>query len=283
MRRDLPWKVLGSALGLLGLLGGLLGLLLLGSPARAGEGCDPCRVAGGTYRVLAPADWDGHTRLPTLIFLHGTAGPGIDVRENLDITGPADRLGWLLVVPSGVNRRWSHQGAPALLRDDRSFLRAVLADVKKRWPADPHMIVLGGFSDGASMVWDMACLAPLGFAAFLPFSGGFWERMPTACTAPVNLRHVHGTADTVVPLAGRTVREHWHQADILEGFRIWRETDRCTVPPTHLHEDGELSCEVWSCRTRRTLEFCLQPGGHELRSVWLEEGLRWARGLVPPR
>ena len=106
----------------------------------------------------------------------------------------------------------------------------MLADVKRRWPVDGR-VVLGGFSDGASMVWDMACFAPLGFAAFLPFSGGFWERMPTACTAPVNLRHVHGTADATVPLAGRVVLEHWRQADIKRGFAIWRETDRCTAPP----------------------------------------------------
>jgi polyhydroxybutyrate depolymerase len=273
---------------LAGLIARLLVLAVVGAgvgapPAAAADGCAPCRVTGGSYRVLAPSGWDGRQHLPVLIFLHGAGGAGTDVLDNPEITGPAERMGWLLVAPNGFNRVWSHQGAPALLRDDRSFLRAVAADVKKRWPVDPHMIVLGGFSQGASMVWDMACLAPLGFQAFLPFSGGFWERMPTACTAPVNLRHVHGSADGVVPLKGRVVRERWRQADIQAGFQTWRETDRCTAPPTYASGEGDLSCAVWSCRTRRTLELCLHPGGHEMRAAWLEEGLAWARDLPPSK
>lgn len=266
-----------------GLIVLLLALAGLVPPAAAGEGCSPCRVTGGSYHVLAPSGWDGAKHLPVLIFLHGAGGADAGVLDNPEITGPAERLGWLLVAPNGVNHTWSHQGAPTLLRDDRSFLRAVLADVKKRWPVDPHMIVLGGFSQGASMVWDMACLAPLGFSAFLPFSGGFWERMPTACTAPVNLRHVHGSDDKVVPLAGRTVRERWRQADIQAGFQTWRETDRCTAPPAYASDTGALSCAVWSCRTRRTLELCLHPGGHEMRAEWLEDGLRWAQALPEPK
>jgi polyhydroxybutyrate depolymerase len=259
----------------------LLGLLAL--PASAGaQGCDPCRLpGGGSYVVHPPQGWDGHARLPLLMFLHGYTGTGADMLADPDVAGPADRLGFLLVAPDGLNRTWSHQGSPSQLRDDRTFLRSVLAEVKRHYPIDPRMVVLGGFSQGASMVWDMACFAPLGFSAFLPFSGGFWERMPTACTAPVNLRHVHGTADTTVPLAGRTIRGRWRQADIFRGFSIWRETDRCVAPPERHVRAGELECEVWSCRTRRTLELCLHPGGHEMAAAWLEDGLRWARGVSP--
>ena len=253
-------------------------LVLLAGPAAAAEPCDPCRVPGGTYRVQLPDTWDGHSRLPLLMFLHGYRGQGADILADADVAGPAERLGFLLVAPDGLNGAWSHQGAPSQLRDDRIFLHSVLAEMKRRWPVDPHQIVLGGFSAGASMVWDMACFAPLGFTAFLPFSGGFWERMPTACTAPVNLRHVHGTADTTVPLAGRVVLEHWRQADIHKGFAIWRETDHCTAPERHVR-DGRLECDVWSCHTHRTLELCLHPGGHEIDGAWLEDGLRWARAL----
>ena len=254
-------------------------LLAVSGTARA-EPCDPCRLADiGSYRVQAPPDWDGHTKLPVLMFLHGYTGKATDVLADTAVTGPAAALGFLLVAPNGRNGSWSHQGSPSQDRDDRSFLRGVVADVKRRWPVDTRLIVLGGFSAGASMVWDMACFAPLGFTAFLSFSGGFWERMPTACTAPVNLRHVHGTTDTTVPMAGRAIRERWRQADIRRGFAIWRETDHCTAPPEgHVRASG-LACEVWACRTRRTLELCVHPGGHEMAADWLAGGLRWARGV----
>ena len=259
-------------------------LLGAGGGALAAGPCDPCRLAGeGNFHVRPPPGWDGAAKLPVLMFLHGFTGDGADILADPEVAGPAAAQGFLLVAPDGLDRGWSHQGSPSQARDDRIFLHGVLAEVKRRFPVDPRLIVLGGFSQGASMVWDMACFAPLGFSAFLPFSGGFWERMPTACTAPVNLRHVHGTADTTVPLAGRTVREHWQQADIERGFAIWRETDHCTAPPERHMPDGDLVCETWLCHTRRTLELCLHPGGHELAAAWVEEGLRWARTLSAGR
>ena len=261
-------------------------VVLFAAPAAAGaaEPCDPCRLADGeTYRVQAPPEWDGHAKLPVLMFLHGFTREGADILADPDVAGPAGELGFLLVAPDGLDRSWSYQGSPSQARDDRIFLHSVLSEVKRRFPVDPRLVVLAGFSQGASMVWDMACFAPLGFTAFLPFSGGFWERMPTACTAPVNLRHVHGTADTTVPLAGRAVDDRWRQADIERGFVIWRETDHCTAPPERHGDDGGLECEVWSCRTRRSLELCLHPGGHEMAAGWLEDGLRWARSLPARR
>ncbi len=252
--------------------------------AGAAEPCDPCRLpGGGTYRVLAPPAWDGHAKLPVLMFLHGYTSEGADIVGDQQVAGPAGKLGFLLVAPDGLNRTWSHQGSPSQARDDRAFLQNVLAEVKRHYPVDARLIVLGGFSQGASMVWDMACFAPLGFTAFLPFAGGFWERMPTACTAPVNLRHVHGAADPMVPLAGRAILDRWRQADIARGFDIWRETNRCTAPPERPAQSGGLACEVWSCSTRHTLQLCLHPGGHEMAAGWVEEGLRWARALPAAR
>jgi polyhydroxybutyrate depolymerase len=256
-------------------------LLSVSGTAVAAESCDPCRLPdGGSYRVQVPPGWDGHARLPVLVFLHGYRGKAAEILADPDVAGPAAALGFLLVAPNGLDGAWSHEGSPHQERDDRIFLRSVVGDVKRRWPVDARLVVLGGFSDGASMVWDMACFAPLGFAAFLPYSGGFWERMPTACTAPVNLRHVHGTADETVPLAGRPIREHWRQSDIFRGFAIWRETDHCTAPPERHTLSSGLQCDVWSCRTRRTLELCLHPGGHEMAAPWLEGGLRWARSMA---
>jgi polyhydroxybutyrate depolymerase len=260
----------------------VLMLLLATGAAHAVENCDPCRVpAGGTYRVALPPGWDGHSRLPVLIFLHGFNGKAPDVLADPAITGPAAAQGFLLVAPNGLHGNWSHQGSPSPARDDRTFLRSVEADVKRRWPVDARLVVLGGFSAGASMVWDMACFAPLGFSAFLPFSGGFWERTPTACTAPVNLRHIHGTTDAVSPMTGRTVRDRYRQSDIQRGFVTLLETDRCTTPAERNPHPGGLVCDTWTCRTRRTLQLCLHPGGHDVEPQWVDSGLRWARGLTP--
>jgi polyhydroxybutyrate depolymerase len=257
----------------------LLGLLL--TYPVAAQSCDTCTIATGTYHALAPPGWDGHSRLPLLLFLHGWKATGTDIINDTDVTGPAAQAGMLLVAPDGLEKSWAHVGSPEHGRDDLAFLRAVLDDAEAHWPVDTGRVVAGGFSQGASMVWDLACYTPQPFLAFLPFSGGFWEKMPQDCHGgPVNLRHVHGAADTVVPMAGRHLRGPYAQADIRRGFALWQREDRCAAAPDDFASTGDLDCDIWRhCGSGRELQLCLQPGDHMMRAAWLAEGLRWALAL----
>ncbi|MCW3474411.1 alpha/beta hydrolase family esterase [Limobrevibacterium gyesilva] len=255
---------------------------LLAAPASwAAEPCTTCAAAGGTYHAVAPPDWDGHTRLKLLMFLHGWRASGADMVDDTAVTGPAARLGFLLIAPDGLQNTWAHGGSPSQARDDVAFLRAVLADAEQRWPVDPRVVVAGGFSQGGSMVWDLACYAADAFTAFLPISGGFWEKMPDSCTAgAVNLRHTHGRADTTVPMAGRALFGPYRQADIRRGFLVWEQEDKCRAAPNRHSREGDLDCDIWSsCGSGRSLELCLHEGGHVLDGAWLESGLRWAMTL----
>ena len=181
-------------------------VLLLIAGAAAAQPCDVCRLPDGQYRTMPPPGWDGKRPLPLLLFLHGWQSSAEATLADADVTGPSGRQGFLLVAPDGLGKSWHFRGNNAGGRDDIAFLRAVLADVETRFPIDRHLVVAGGFSIGASMVWDLACHASSGFSAFLPLSGGFWEPMPDHCTAgPVNLRQTHGMADATFPLSGRPI------------------------------------------------------------------------------
>ena len=161
----------------------------------------PCAVASGHYVAAAPAAWNGDDRLPMLLFLHGYTGNGAGVLADPAVGPVASQAGFLLVAPDGVGGSWSQVGSPSHDRDDVGFLRAVVADARRRWPVDPRLVVAGGFSMGSSMAWDLACYAARDFTAFLSFSGGFWQPLPPACASgSVNLRHVHGTADPIMPM-----------------------------------------------------------------------------------
>jgi polyhydroxybutyrate depolymerase len=75
--------------------------------------------------------------------------------------------------------------------------------------------------------------------------------------------------------------QQYRQGDLLQGLAIWRATDRCAAAPDpHAALDG-LACEVWShCASGAELQFCRFPGGHEMRGLWLADGLDWAWGLA---
>lgn len=255
----------------------LLLVLLAAMPVAAAERCGVCSAAGGSYRAVAPPGWDGRRPLRLLVFLHGWMMEGADIAGDRGIAGPAGRMGFLLVAPDGLLRSWAHGGSPSQARDDVAFLRGVVADVKQRWPIDGRNVVAAGFSQGGSMVWDLACYAAGDFTAFLPLSGGFWEPMPAACrSGAVNLRHVHGRDDPVVPMAGRALFGPFRQGDVRRGFGVWVAEDRCAAP-VRLAERGGLACESWAgCAGGRRLQLCVRPGGHTLRSQDVEDGLRWA-------
>jgi polyhydroxybutyrate depolymerase len=235
----------------------------------------------GTYRSVVPPGWDGMSRLPMLLYMHGYGQSSGEVTGTDDLVASVTSLGVLFVVPDGVAHGWSHVGAPRHNRDDLAFLHEVVADAEKHWPVDPAKIYAAGFSIGGSMVWDLACHAASGFAAFLPVSGAFWLPYPEHCeSGPVNLRHVHGLTDTTVPMKGRVLFNQFTQGDVMKGWEILRTTDACAVEPQRTTKEEDLNCQEWApCASGHALELCLHGDGHDMEPRYLHGGLIWAMGL----
>jgi len=262
----------------------LLALAASAAPTRIAPGL--FEIAGGAYRAVVPAGWDGVRKLPLVLYIHGYGQSSASVIGDETLVEAVIGGGALFVAPDGLNHSWSFTGSPSEgARDETAFLHAVVADAKRRWPIDESQVIATGFSIGGSVVWDLACHAADGFAAFLPVSGGFWLPYPARCeSGPVNLRHIHGTNDGTVPLGGRTIRGRFNQGDIGAGFEIFKRTDACPEDAGHIEQQGELKCWIWpSCAGGRELQLCLHPDGHEIKPEWLKAGIAWARGLSARR
>jgi polyhydroxybutyrate depolymerase len=188
--------------------------------------------------------------------------------------------GAVLIVPDGLDRRWSFAGSPSQgARDEIAFLRAVLTDAERRWKIDGARVIAAGFSIGGSVVWDLACHASEGFVAFLPVSGDFWLPYPQGCeSGPVNLRHIPGMNDQTVPMGGRPLRGgRFTQGDIGKSLAILQQTDRCGAEADRIEQQGELKCWIWSsCASGKRLELCLHSDGHMMKAQWLRDGIAWA-------
>ena len=64
----------------------------------------------------------------------------------------------MLVLPDGIaTGPGPIDGSPSQARDELAFMDAVRADLLARWPIEPNRILVTGFSQGGSMVWDLAC------------------------------------------------------------------------------------------------------------------------------
>ncbi len=233
----------------------------------------------GTYRAVAPPYWDGKRKLPLVLYIHGFREDSAEIMGRDDLVEAATSQGALFVVPDGLNRGWSHAGAPSHGRDDIAFLHEVVADVEKHWPVDRRHVFAAGFSIGGSMVWDLACHGATGFTAFLPFSGDFWMPYPDHCeTGPFDIRHTHADNDHTFPMAGRPLfNGKFHQGNLHDGMGIIEATDGCAVDPDQADREGDLDCASWSkCSSGKMIELCIHHGDHQIQGVWLRDSIQWA-------
>lgn len=247
-------------------------------------------MAGGRYLALPPPGWKGGdgASVAATIFFHGWNSSAAAFAADSAFTAAFAAEGVLLVLPDGLNGTWAHQGSPSTARDELAFMDAVRADLLARWRVDPRRLLVTGFSQGGSMVWDLACRRGRDYRAFAAISGAFWEPMPKTCDGgPVDLLHIHGTADDVVPMAGRAIHDKWRQGDVLAGLGVLRRLDGCAAdaaPRAAPMDAPGLSCQVWDgCASGREIRLCRHDGGHLMPPGWVRLVHAWARALPDER
>ncbi len=254
--------------------------LLMASSARAADTCgvdSPCDILGSTYRVSPPPKG-----APTMaaLFLHGYGGSGDDMMADKAFRLLFARAGILLILPNGPGKTWAMPGAPGDQRDDRSFINVVVDDVTRRWGIDRQHMWVAGMSQGAAMVWDLACHVG-GFSAYVAVAGDFWGTPPARCEAgPASLLQIHGWTDATFPLEGRAI-DHAQQGDVFASLAALRRVDGCRSNPDEMIRRKIFFVRTWtSCTSGATIRFLLHPGGHELPAGWFDESLAFVRGVT---
>lgn len=235
-----------------------------------------CEVPNGYYLAKAPDNWDGVSRLSLIVYFHGWNASPEGTFRNAAMVNAANRRGALFVAPWAATGYWRQIGPGRSEggRDELAYTKAVLEDVKRRWPVDERLILASGFSRGASMVWNLACYGGDLFTGFAPIAGGFWNDTPSTCpTGPVNLRHIHGLRDQVVAFNSIGI---YNSMPIPEGLAMLRRLNGCEAPAGASTAHRRYRCERWSgCATGRALSLCLHEGGHSIPAEWVAEGLDW--------
>jgi polyhydroxybutyrate depolymerase len=256
------------------------GAAVAAEPACGGE--TACEIDGGHYYIHMPGTPDRTGPLGAVFYLHGHRGKAVNAIRNKNFQKLADDLGVAFVAVQGIDGTWSFPTAPRNLRDEYSFFDRVLEDLSDRFGVDGTRTLLSGFSSGGFMTWYLACENAGRFAGYAPIAGAFWKPLPEDCPSePPYLFHVHGTSDTVVPLAGRPLGGgRWHQGDVFKSFDVWlRQTGLASREPAAF-AIGNLRCERWRPQGG-LLELCLHDGGHDVRAAWLKRAwyeLAKARG-----
>lgn len=219
-----------------------------------------CVIDQGTYRISLP---DNESPIGAIVFAHGYQGSAAGVMKNKSLIKVAtDRGLALIAIDAGAND-WNLPNAPGdsvQARDEMAYLDAVMADAAHQFGVDPKRAVITGFSAGGMFVWNVVCNRGDAYAGYIPYSGTFWKGPPATCRAAAqNIVHVHGTADTTVPMAGRKIG-NTRQGDLAQVLSMYMKDK--DFAPDGRYSIADLSCAHAASTSGKRLDLCLFDGNH---------------------
>ncbi|MEM6888490.1 MAG: prolyl oligopeptidase family serine peptidase [Pseudomonadota bacterium] len=248
-----------------------LTLATLAAPAAA---CGPdtdCMIGDRHYRIAMPADHDGETAVPAMVYSHGYRGSAKGVMQNKSLRGLASDLGVALIAVKSVGPGWDLPNNPREMSStgerELAYFDAVLEHAAENFRVDSDRLLATGFSGGGMMVWTLICSRSDSFAGFAPISGTFWLEPPETCSGPVaNVIHIHGDNDPTVPLEGRPIGPT-KQGEVSEALAMYSAYGNFSDPKVARYDD--LNCEEKSNPTGDLLSFCLFAGGHSFKTEFV--------------
>ena len=222
-----------------------------------------------TYRLSVPQSYDGRTRLPLVIEMHGSGGTAAGQARTSGFESVAAKEGFVVASLQADAGRWNvpiMEGRP----DDVAYASDVIDHVSARVCTDLARVYATGFSGGARMASLLACRLNTRIAAIAPMAGLRW---PGPCTGrPVPVLTFHGLADTQNPYAGHAEGRgaEWLES-VPEAVASWARHNGCDPKPIMEDPPGPLS----------TMRYERCTGGAEVRMTRIDGlGHTWARDEV---
>ena len=217
-----------------------------------------------TYLLYVPSSYDRSKPPPLVISLHGAALWGAGQMEISQWNRVADREGFIVVYPSGVEghgpRIWRADGGAGLTKDVR-FISDLIDTLEAAYNIDAARIYANGLSNGGGMSFVLSCMMSdriaavgmVGAAHLLPWG---W------CTdsRPVPAISFHGTADPAVPYNGGMSWVAPERFPSIPGWTAnWARRNRCESNPV----DSAVAAHV----TRREYVGCANDAAVVLYTI----------------
>ena len=221
-----------------------------------------------TYRLFVPPGYDGRTRLPLVLDLHGSGGNAAGQARTSGLETLSATEGFVVATLEGENGRWNVpvQSGRA---DDVAYVSDVIDHVAARVCTDPARVYMTGFSGGGRMTSLAACKLGSRLAAVAPVSALRW---PAPCDGrAIPVLTFHGLADPQNPYDGHAAGRggEWEES-VPEALAGWARHNACKGDAILEDPPGPLSTMRY--------DGC---GDAEVRMIRIDGlGHRWTRTEV---
>ena len=228
-----------------------------------------------TYRIYVPSKIEPRTQVPLVLAFHGGGGNGSGFESNSGFSGLAESNNFIVVYPDGTPARASNDrqlvwnggvccGA-AIERniDDVEFVRLLLDELESSQPIDRNRVFATGHSNGAIFSYRLACELSERVSAIGVQSGAIG--VPCAPSQPVSVFHLHGLADTNIPIDGG--KGSGVSGVVFPSPRAapaeFATIEKCSEGPADSldPQNSDVAARTWSkCRENRVIRFVTVSG-----------------------
>jgi len=207
-----------------------------------------------TYHIHVPSLYDESVQLPLVIALHGRGGTGesMVIVTRKDFNKLADKDGFLVVYPDGIELNWNdgrmdeeaNDRAHRENIDDVGFISALIDSMIKDYNIDPKRVYVTGISNGAIMSYRLACEISHKIAAIAPVDGSIPHMLYPECypAMPVSVVAINNVNDPLVPYEGGSIYSSIRRINlgkvlsVDESIGFWVNRNQCSDLPVVVEE-----------------------------------------------
>jgi len=231
--------------------------------ARTGSLDETLSSSGVTrhYILHLPPSYQAGTAVPLVINFHGYRSNSQQEENLTGMSAKADREGFIVVYPEGLNEAWNVGSGPNA-KADQQFIQDLILALESQYDIDPKRIYATGISNGGGMANRVGCNMADVIAAIAPDSGAYnyWQNCHPS--RPVPVLAFHGLDDNIVPYEGASTR--MMEPPIEEWAASWAAINGCSSTPDLTTPVHGVTVRTWSgCEdTADVILYTLDHHGH---------------------
>lgn len=237
-----------------------------------------------SYYIHLPKNFDKKNSYPVVFVLHGGGrADGDELAEYTDFNEIADREGFIVVYPNGVEAQWNDGRGETFRKsdnkeiDDVGFVSTLIDRIINDYNGDSTRIYVTGLSNGGMMTLRLGCELSSKLAAIAPVIANIPKNIIGKCK-PESLLPVllmNGTDDPIVPWEGGNITIFFKKVGVVvsteETIQFWVEHNQCDpIPitkslPDKAPDDGSKVKVITYKNEKNNCEvilYMIEGGGH---------------------
>jgi len=231
-----------------------------------------------TYWLHIPPSYDKTKLIPLVLVFHGGEGQPQQIERHTGFSDLADRDGFIVAYPEGIDKHWNDGRENAPQVDDVEFVSALIEDIARSFNVDRKRIYATGISNGGMFSQRLACELSGTIAAIASVAASMPDALAVRCkpARPISVLMINGTDDPLIPYGGGALPRTTVGGKVLstpDTIKFWVDHNKCSQKPTSMllpdqdqQDDTRVRRENYTqCASGVGVELdAVEGGGHTL-------------------